>query len=240
MDTDLIFDLIEMAFSLFFWGGFLLLGYFVGKHNENRHIASIQKREKRYLTLPCVTSKLEHVTTPEQQQAVHDSYMVSGSVVLADDFFKKTVAGIRGMFGGNIASYESVVDRARREALLRMKEQAFGADIIVNTRIETSCVNMSSGKKNDDATTIEVLAFGTAVAFSANTSKANTPPSSAVNNQNSAPQTTVTSSAPTTTIADKNPFPYDVEEPVIEPPKPGRIDLHNVSAPTKNNSLFLD
>lgn len=165
-DLELWGALIEFGLYGVFFGGPILLGFVFGRINESKHHESLQKREKELLYLPCVTSKLEHVTTPEQRAHIQSAYMVSGSVVLSDDFFKKTIAGLRCMFGGNIASYESIVDRARREALLRMKEQARHMDMIVNTRIETSTISMSSKAKDDDVpTTIEVLAFGTAIAI---------------------------------------------------------------------------
>ena len=40
------------------------------------------------------------------------------------DYFKRFLAGLRMIFGGRVSSYESLLDRARREALLRMRLQA--------------------------------------------------------------------------------------------------------------------
>ena len=64
------------------------------------------------------------------------------------------------MFGGNISSYESIVDRARREAIIRMKEDAGNASEIINIRIATSSVSQNAKK---DVGAIEVLAYGTAI-----------------------------------------------------------------------------
>ena len=63
------------------------------------------------------------------------------------DYFKRFLAGLRNIFGGTVRSYESLIDRARREAVLRMKEMAGDASVIVNVRIETSNIGMKSGKK---------------------------------------------------------------------------------------------
>ena len=59
-------------------------------------------------------------------------------------------------------SYESLVDRARREAILRMKEQAIerGAILVTSVRIETSSI--SKGQRQTIGS-IEVLAYGTAI-----------------------------------------------------------------------------
>ena len=60
----------------------------------------------------------------------------------------------RGLVGGRVSAYESLVDRARREALLRMKGQARGALEVACTRITTS--NLGPGS-------VEAIAYGTAV-----------------------------------------------------------------------------
>ena len=71
-------------------------------------------------------------------------------------------AGLRNFFGGRVSAYETLVDRARREATLRMKQQAdaWGADTICNVRIETSSI--SKGAKGRVGA-VEVYAYGTAL-----------------------------------------------------------------------------
>ena len=63
---------------------------------------------------------------------------------------------------GEIGAYETLVDRARREAVLRMKERSRGADIIVNVRIETSAIGKTAENRNTVGS-IEAIAYGTAV-----------------------------------------------------------------------------
>ena len=74
------------------------------------------------------------------------------------------MAMFRALVGGNVRSYEPLLVRARREAVLRMKEQAIagGYRAVINVRIETSRIasNRSDGKGTAG---IEILAFGTAV-----------------------------------------------------------------------------
>ena len=45
-------------------------------------------------------------------------------------------------FGGRVTSYESLLDRARRESLLRMKQQAssMGAVMVFNVKYETASI----------------------------------------------------------------------------------------------------
>ncbi len=135
----------------------LALGYGVGTYREKRHYRSIVEREKALLHLPAVTMK----TLPMAPETVTQSRLVAGSVVVAADYFKQILARLRNIFGGNVVVYESLIDRARREAVLRMKEEAGDASIIVNVRIETSTIG--KGNKNKGMPSIEALAFGTAL-----------------------------------------------------------------------------
>ena len=89
--------------------------------------------------------------------------MVSGEVVISGDYFKNFVAGIKNFFGGRLTPFESIMDRARREAILRMREKARNAHIIVNTRIEAIMVNDTF---NPNAIPqCAVIAYGTAVTY---------------------------------------------------------------------------
>ena len=133
--------------------------YLIGtKVIEKNHYKSILEREKKFLFLPAVNSK----NVIDQTQIIEKVEMVYGSVVISIDFFKKFLGGIINLFGGEMTSYETVIDRARREAILRMKESSPDSDIIINTRIETSSIGQSI-KKN--AGSSEVIAYGTAIKY---------------------------------------------------------------------------
>jgi uncharacterized protein YbjQ (UPF0145 family) len=62
-----------------------------------------------------------------------------------------------------VKSYETILDRARREAVLRLKEDAaaagFGA--VINVRLETT--RMANGRNGQGIAGLEVLAYGTGV-----------------------------------------------------------------------------
>ena len=57
-----------------------------------------------------------------------DAASASSRVVISLDHFKRFLAGLRALVGGRIRSYETLLDRARREALMRMKEAARDGD----------------------------------------------------------------------------------------------------------------
>ena len=137
----------------------LMLAYFVGTIIEKRHFARIRRREQQYHGYPVVTFD----TMPSDWDA-SDSGMVTGSIVISLDYFKRVIAGLRGLVGGRVKTYEPLLDRARREALLRMVEQARerGYDAVFNVRLETSRLANSTRDGNGTAG-VEMLAFGTAV-----------------------------------------------------------------------------
>ena len=143
--------------DLIILGTLISLGYFFGKWAEKSHYKSIIEREKKFAELPTISTK-----KPLGSSTVANAELVSGSVVISVDYFKRVLAGLRNIFGGSVRSYETLVDRARREAILRMKESCDKADHIINLRIETSSI--SKGGKNKIGS-VEVLAYGTAIYF---------------------------------------------------------------------------
>ena len=133
----------------------LVLGYVFGQLAEKRHFRSIIKREAELRDVLCFTER----NVPEMGHI--DSALVCGSVVISIDFFKKFVAGLRDLVGGRVSSYESLLERARREALLRMKTEArsIGAKSVWNVRLETSSIT----KGGKGVAAVEVIAYGTAL-----------------------------------------------------------------------------
>ena len=135
------------------------LGYGAGSFAERRHYRSIELREKSLITLPVVTIEDGFEDTPAET-----AKLLTGSVVISIDYFKRLLAILRNIFGGRVSSYESLVDRARREAILRMKEQAYqmGADIVINMRLETATIGRSANAKRKVGS-VEAIAYGTAL-----------------------------------------------------------------------------
>jgi uncharacterized protein YbjQ (UPF0145 family) len=90
------------------------------------------------------------------------THLVAGSAVISDDYFKNVVAGLYSFFGGRVRTYESLVDRARRESVLRMKAEArrHGARMIVNVKFQTFAIG---GRSQNSVKGVEVLAYGTAL-----------------------------------------------------------------------------
>lgn len=127
----------------------IVVGFIFGSLREKNHLADLTKRELILVQLP-VRSETR------QDFAATNSFLVRGSVVIAADYFKTFVAGIQNFFGGRLATYETLMERARREAIVRMKEsaKAGGASEIVGFRVEMVTVA---------AVGVEILAYGTAL-----------------------------------------------------------------------------
>lgn len=89
-----------------------------------------------------------------REENVERMKFVGGSCVIAADKFKMILGGLRSFFGGKVSSFESLTERARREALLRMRAQAPDADMIINGRIQLCEIGQGQ---------VEAIAYGTAV-----------------------------------------------------------------------------
>jgi uncharacterized protein YbjQ (UPF0145 family) len=135
----------------------LVTTYFIGGAVERRHYRSIRSRESRWQRFPVLTFR----EAPPGWQ-VREGALVTGSVVISVDYFKRFLAGLRMLFGGRIKTYETILDRARREAILRLKRDAMdrGCAAVINVRLETT--RMANAARNGQGIAgIEVLAFGT-------------------------------------------------------------------------------
>ncbi|MBZ2189736.1 YbjQ family protein [Alcanivorax sp. JB21] len=137
----------------------LLLGYVFGRLAERRHYRSIQAREDQYRQLLVLAER--HL--PPEYVTSHESRLVMGNVVVSVDYFKMMIATLRNLVGGSIGAFESLLDRARREAILRMQEQAaaLGTGVVIfNVKLETCRV---SGDASRGVGSVEVMAYGTAL-----------------------------------------------------------------------------
>lgn len=128
----------------------LLLGWTVGKTTERRHFRSLDRREQE-LAHMLVTDirSFPGGLVPERGGAI-----VMGDAAIATDYLKSFLAKLRNIFGGEVRSYQSLLTRGRREAMLRMMEQAhqMGYDAVCNVRLGTAIIGRM----------VEVFSTGTA------------------------------------------------------------------------------
>lgn len=143
----------QLVVGLIFTIGLLVLGYAVGSARERRHLADLERREQDAAAIVAVDIE----TLPPGVHAAAGA-LVMGEVVIAADYFKSFVAGLRNLIGGEITTYQTMLSRARREARLRMVDEAraLGADLVINVRYEWSEV----GPRTPSA---EIFCYGTAI-----------------------------------------------------------------------------
>ena len=137
----------------------LIIAYFIGSRIEKQHFENIRRREADARNFPVVSFR----TMPEDWN-VGSSELVTGNIVISLDYFKRIIAGLKGLVGGRIKTYEPLLDRARREALLRMIESARsqGYDAVINVRLETS--RLANARRDGKGIAgVEMLAYGTAI-----------------------------------------------------------------------------
>lgn len=134
----------------------LALGYGVGNYREKKHYRSIKIREARLLKL-----QVSSLKPGAGDLKGCRGQLVSGNAVIANDYFKTFVSNLRNFFGGRMKSFETLIDRARREAVLRMLREAelLKASRVVNLRIETSTI----GAQKNASSSVEVFAYATAL-----------------------------------------------------------------------------
>lgn len=130
---------------------------FYWQKQGEKHYKSIREREVKLYKQPHINfSKNVNISQP-----VKNAQLVSASVVIGCDYFKVFLASLRNIFGGNVSAYESVLDRGRREAILRIRESAYRmrADLVMNIKIETVMLSEQTMSQ------VCITAYGTAVEY---------------------------------------------------------------------------
>ena len=139
----------------------LFITYITGSIIEKNHYKKIQQREIALFRKPCISFGSKGWSINKKIKKVE---LVTGECVISGDYFKNFTAGLKNIFGGRLTSFESVIDRGRREALLRMREKARSANCIVNTRIESVMLNDIYDAQNS-VPQCAIIAYGTAITY---------------------------------------------------------------------------
>ena len=84
--------------------------------------------------------------------------LVKGSTIQSKHLGKDITSAFKGLVGGELKSYNEMMNEARAIATKRMVEEAeaLGADAVVNIRYASSAIMQGAA---------EVIAYGTAVKF---------------------------------------------------------------------------
>lgn len=137
----MISTVISLGVPVFF---ILVLGLFVGRTIEVRHFRSLAIRESQLQGI-LITQSKEYIEPTSQVAPT----MFTSEAVIATDPLKNFLSSWRNFFGGEMRSYVKLIERARREALLRLVEQArgMGYNAICNLRMQTADIGGNLGKR---------------------------------------------------------------------------------------------
>jgi len=132
-----------------------------GRANERRHEKSLAERERAMSGI-----LLTNLKRPPDAGTRLAPVLVAGATVVASDYFKRFLYSWRKVVGGESKTFTRLYIRARREATLRMLEEAqnLGYDAVCNVRYDAADIGgntaMTSGKKQNQMAVC--MATGTA------------------------------------------------------------------------------
>ncbi len=126
----------------------LFVGWLVGHLSETKHERSLALREEALKDIETTDMR----NPPGFAGADGPCALVSGEAVVASDAFKSWVFKLKNIVGGESRTFTRLFERARREALLRMKERAreLGCDAVCNVRFDCADIGgnaVGAGKK---------------------------------------------------------------------------------------------
>lgn len=149
---------MDLLIQLAFIAILLLVGLVFGRAAEAKHFRELARREAELANILVFNER----TPPERP--FREATLVVGSVVVAEDYFKRAAAALKSLVGGRLTAYESLMDRGRREAIVRMKAEARarGAKFVFNVRFETSSLAESQAG-SQPLFSAEFIAYGTAL-----------------------------------------------------------------------------
>lgn len=139
----------------------ILVGLLAGKAAEKKHLASLAEREAALADMRADTFKQPIDPSPEP----HTPALVCGHAVIASDAFKSWVTGLRNIFGGEAKNFGLLCQRSRREARVRMLEEArrLGFNAVCNVRYDSFDIGGSSVRPANKALPMATcIATGTA------------------------------------------------------------------------------
>jgi len=139
---------------------FLILLYAAGSLSKYLHLGRLAAGERACEQILATNTSAFPAHATEAQ-------IVLSEVVISTDHFRSLIARIRKIFGGELSTYRSMMMRARREAILRLQQQAMAGGFtgVANIRLEAADIrgDVTAPRKKRKLTAIcSILASGTA------------------------------------------------------------------------------
>ena len=142
---------------------FPFLSWAIGRWYQDRLISALLLNEKQQGNM---LQSDQHLSTQSLMttMAAESSTLLHVSICVGPSMGQIFFMWFKSIFGGRLHSYDVVLDYGRREALLRLNQQAknLGCSSVVNIRIETSTVSFAKNDKSNTSS-VEFLAFATGI-----------------------------------------------------------------------------
>ena len=137
----------------------LFLGSVVGGGRERAHLADLDRRERAMSHM--LVTDLRTFVGP--MAATPQPKLLTGEAAIGADYMKSFLAGLRKLVGGEVRSFQTMLLRARREAVLRVVEAAAkeGYDAVYAVRLEPSDIGGNATSSQGMPMAV-ILAYGTA------------------------------------------------------------------------------
>ena len=137
-----------------------LLGAFAaGNWIASRHEARLTQRSQAVAGIRMTDMKrlLDAVEGPQPPM------LVVSEITLGVDHFRGFLGNLKNIFGGEVKSFQTTLDRARREVIMRLLEQtqANGYNAVANLRVEFVDIS-GNATMAQKAASVSILASGTA------------------------------------------------------------------------------
>jgi len=133
----------------------------VGTGIRRRHAAALTQRERDVASV--FVSERSEITSAGRS-SMPPPQLIAHEVTLSADYFITFLAKLKHLIGGELGVYSDLLMRARREAALRVIEEArdAGYNAVVNLRIDFADISGNALRKRP-STMVTILASGTAM-----------------------------------------------------------------------------
>lgn len=151
---------------LFFLVPLIVCGVLIGRTLEARHFRRLEQHAQENADFFVTQLKAFPYAVPtgtaRPPAGTVAPTLICAEVVIASDYLKNFFASWRNFFGGEVRSYSRMTDRAKREAVARLIDQAkaLGFNAICNVRVETA--EIGDRRKQGAQAMASCLAYATA------------------------------------------------------------------------------
>ncbi len=154
---------MEAAIFFIFYAGIpalgLLCAFLAGNWIAGRHEANLAQRSHAVagIRMTDIKHMLDPVSGPQPPR------LIVSEVTLGIDHFRGFLGKLKNIFGGEVRSYQATLDRARREVITRLLEEAYleGFNAVANLRINFVDIS-GNATMAQKASAVSIIASGTA------------------------------------------------------------------------------